>query len=112
MCTQNEALQILDRVYDRCAKIIPVKDAYLYGSYSRGDYVEGSDVDIFVLSPLPREQVHAHLWDFARISSDLSLDYDVTVSLTVRSEEEFNPAVIPYYRNVLKDGIRCKAAIA
>lgn len=112
MCNQNEALQILRQAYNQCSPIIPIKDAYLYGSYSRGDYDEGSDVDIFILSPLPREQVHALMWDFARIASDLSLDHDVTVSLTVRSEDEFNPAVIPYYKNVLRDGIRYEATPA
>ena len=106
MCTQDEALRILHEAHEQCMPIIPVRNAWLYGSYARGDYGEGSDVDIFVLSLLSPAQVRAHTWDFSRIASDLSLDHDVTVSLTVRSVEEFDPSVIPYYRNILKDGVR------
>ena len=47
MCTQNEAVVILREVYEGCQKIFgDIKDAYLYGSYARGDYHEESDVDI------------------------------------------------------------------
>ena len=39
-------------------------------------------------------------------SSELSMDHDVTVSLTVRSESQFKPQQVPYYKNVLNEGIR------
>lgn len=107
MCTQSEALRILREVNDRCAEIIPIDDAYLYGSYARGDYRPYSDVDIMVISPLNADALHEHRWDFARISSDVSMDHDVTVSLTVRSKEQFKPQSIPYHGNVVREGIRC-----
>ena len=74
-----------------------------------GDHRESSDVDIMVISPLSRDALHDHRWDFAHISSEISMDYDVTVSLTVRAEDQFKPQTIPYHGNVVKDGIRYSA---
>lgn len=110
MCNRNEAIQILGEICERCAAIIPVSEAYLYGSYARGDYREASDVDIMVISPLSRDALHDHRWDFAHISSEVSMDHDVTVSLTVRAQDQFKPQTVPYHGNVVKDGIRYAAA--
>lgn len=63
-------------------------------------------MDIMVVSPLSSDQLHEFRKDIAHLSSELSMDHDVTVSLTVRSEAQFRPEQIPYYRNVLRDGIR------
>lgn len=105
MCNRNEALQILREVYDQCLPIVPIADAYLYGSYARGDFREGSDVDIMLISPLSTDEVRKHTWDFAHVSSEVSMDHDVTVSLSVRSQDEFKPQLIPYHRNVVNEGI-------
>lgn len=110
MCNRDEAIQILQEIYSRCAAIIPISDAYLYGSYARGDYRFSSDVDIMIVSPLSAAELHDHRWDFSRISSDVSIDHDVTVSLTVRSKEQFRPQSIPYHNNVVKEGIRYTSA--
>ena len=50
MCTKNQALSILSQAYQRCASIFSdkISDAYLYGSYARGDFDDESDVDILV----------------------------------------------------------------
>ena len=106
MCNKYEAIEILSEVYERCIAIIPVADAYLYGSFARGDYRLSSDVDIMIVSPLSEEELHEHRWDFARISSDVSMEHDVTVSLTVRAKDRFKPQTIPYHNNVVKEGIR------
>ena len=74
--------------------------------YARGDHTPDSDVDIMVVSPLSSDQLHEFRKDIAHLSSELSMDHDVTVSLTLRSEAQFRPEQIPYYRNVLRDGIR------
>ena len=109
LCNRDDAIRILGEVYNQCASIIPVSDAYLYGSYARGDHRESSDVDIMVISPLSRDALHDHRWDFAHISSEISMNHDVTVSLTVRAEDQFKPQTIPYHGNVVKDGIRYSA---
>ena len=40
MCTKEQALEILSEAYERCQKLYKgrVCDAYLYGSYARGDF--------------------------------------------------------------------------
>lgn len=106
MCTKKEALAILSEVYQQCSPLIPITDAFLYGSYARGDFSSASDVDIMLVSPLSPDQLHSHRWEFAHISSEVSMDHDVTVSLTVRSKEQFNPKNNPFHNNVVKDGIR------
>ena len=112
MCDRSEAIQILKRAYQGTAMLFPVSSAYLYGSYARGDHTPDSDVDIMIVSPLPPDRLHDYRREIAHISSELSLDHDVTVSLTVRSESQFRPQQVPYYRNVLRDGIRYPEADA
>ena len=49
MCTRNQAEEILHSVYDACRPIFGcIHDAYLYGSYARGDFTPESDVDILL----------------------------------------------------------------
>ena len=43
MCTRNQAEEILHSVYDACRPIFGrIHDAYLYGSYARGDFTSES----------------------------------------------------------------------
>lgn len=111
MCDRNEALKILTEIYKECSNIVPVTDAYLYGSYARGEQTDGSDVDIMLLSSLSEEELHDKRKQFVHISSELSLAHDVTVSLSVRSKERFMPELLPFHANVLRDGIRYKKGV-
>ena len=56
-----------------------LKAVYLYGSYARGDYRQGSDVDVMILL-----SDYKNYWEELRrsteLASDISLEYDVTVS--------------------------------
>lgn len=106
MCDRREALSILKETYRRSADVLPISDAYLYGSYARGDYDSESDVDIMLVTPLPSEAIWPKRRRISAIADDLSLRYDVTVSVCVRSQGQFRPGGIPYYQNVVKDGIR------
>ena len=50
MCTRNQAEEILHSVYDACRPIFGrIHDAYLYGSYARGDFTPESDIDILLI---------------------------------------------------------------
>lgn len=81
-----------------------MKAVYLYGSYARGDYRQGSDVDVMVLL-----QDYRDYWkEYMRSSdyvSDISLKYDLTVSYILIKELQWKEADKPVLRNIRKDGV-------
>ena len=106
----NEAVLIVGEAYHACSQIFSgnIHDAFLYGSYARGDFDNESDVDILMTADVEHEEVDRLRGDIARIASRLSLKYDVTVSITIKPLAQFNQyaEALPYYRNVLREGIR------
>lgn len=110
MCTKNQAIDILGEVYRACEAIFSdsIKDAYLYGSYARGDFSKESDVDILVTATIERAELSKFRYALAALSSDLSLKHNVTVSLTVKPHDDFMlyNTTLPFYANVIKEGIR------
>lgn len=110
MCNTTQAVEILGEVYVSCSAILKhsIQDAYLYGSYARGDYTKESDIDILLTSSLTSAEIEQCRYAIAYISSDLSLKHDITVSITVKAHEQFQhyQNVLPYYRNVIQEGIR------
>lgn len=109
MC-QPEAIAILNEVYQRCHSVFSsrLREAYLYGSYARGDFDTESDVDILLTVDLEPTDISTYRNQIAAISSDLSLEHDVTVSITIKSFDHFHrySSVLPFYKNVLTEGIR------
>ena len=86
-----------------------VKKIILYGSYARGDYNEGSDIDIMILTDLVDDDIVKYrddLWDFAY---DMECEYNFTIHLspTLRNIDQYNTrtSFIPFYKNVQKDGV-------
>jgi len=81
-----------------------LKAVYLFGSYARGDYHEGSDLDVMIVL-----DTYKSYWDelvrSAELASDLSLEYDVTISRTIMSEEQWKKGDLPMLRNVRAEGI-------
>ncbi|OGO73044.1 MAG: hypothetical protein A3K45_07655 [Chloroflexi bacterium RIFOXYC12_FULL_59_14] len=81
-----------------------LKAVYLYGSYARGDYREGSDVDVMVLLKNYRDY-----WrEYHRSSdyiSDISLKYDVTVSYILIKEIQWKEEDKPVVRNIRREGL-------
>lgn len=109
MCTKDQAFEILKKAYYRSAALFgDIKDAYLYGSYARGDCHSESDIDILLSVPLSAERIAQRRMDMAKITSELSLEYDVTVSVAVKPAEQFEryKTLLPYYKNVISEGIR------
>lgn len=80
-----------------------LKGVYLYGSYARGDYRQGSDVDVMILL-----KDFDNYWDehqrSSQLASDISLEYDVTVSRLLIKEIQWQESVMPVVRNIHKDG--------
>ena len=106
----SDAVSIVREVYNECRKIFPngVHDAYLYGSYARGDFDNESDVDILLSLSAVGGEIAKYRIALAELTSDLSLRHDVTVSVTAKPLQQFRQSstVMPFYKNVLQEGIR------
>ena len=81
-----------------------LKAVYLYGSYARGDYRQGSDVDVMILL-----RDYKSYWEELHRSSDyisdISLKYDVTVSCLIMKEIQWKESDMPVLRNIRKEGV-------
>lgn len=83
-----------------------LKAVYLYGSYARGDYRAGSDVDVMILL-----KNYRNYWNeqkkISQMASDISLEYDVTVSCVFIKELEWKTAINdkPLIYNIHKEGL-------
>ena len=110
MCNQSQALAILGEVYNSCNSVFDnaVTDAFLYGSYARGDYHSESDIDILLTVNWEPEAISKMRRQIGFITSELSLKHDITVSVTVKPFAQFQKYadVLPFYKNVLREGIR------
>lgn len=110
MCTGKQAIDILGEVYRECSRIYPnkINDAFLYGSYARGDYNEESDIDILLVIDMGVSEIAQRRAKLASVTSALSLEHDITVSVTVKPKEQFSAYadVLPFYKNVLREGVR------
>ena len=107
MCTKAEALSILKESYESFKKEFPgrIRDAYLYGSFARGDYDDESDVDILFTVDAEPEEISRYQRELSYINSELSLLHNVTVSATVKSKQLFDQygEDLPYYKNVRQE---------
>lgn len=113
MCTQKELEQILKKmimVYRNVYKDA-VEEIYLYGSYARRDYTSESDIDIVAIVKGNRVTLQEQLKKIWDIASDIGLDYEVVVSPTVIPHNEFEnyKNILPYYRNILEEGVKISA---
>ena len=107
--SRDESLLILKEAYNSCEKVFGhIKDAYLYGSYARGDYRDDSDVNILITIDLTEEAISKHHWDLAGLSSNLSLKHDITVNINIKSLDQFEKqySLTPLYQEILKEGIK------
>lgn len=107
MVTRGDAIRIMHEVKNLCSEILPIKEAYLYGSYARGDFHPESDIDILITADILPEDISGYRSQIAQITSELSLINDVTVSVTLKSQEQFIKfsEAMPFYRNVRTEGI-------
>ncbi len=113
MCTSIDLKKILNEVAV-CYKQVYGKalhSVYLYGSYARGDYNSNSDIDIVAIVDGDRNELQKKLKLVWNLASDLDLEYEVIVSPTIIPLAEFNQYKndLPYYSNILKEGVKLSA---
>ena len=80
-----------------------LKGLYLYGSYARGDYRQGSDVDVMILL-----SDYKNYWEEINRTSELiqnvSLDHNILVSRIFTTEEKWKRSDSPLLVNIHHDG--------
>jgi len=81
-----------------------LKAVYLYGSYARGDYREGSDVDVMILLK-DYKNYWKELFRSSDYVSDVSLKYDLTISCIIIKEIQWKQSNMPVVRNIHRDGV-------
>ncbi|MHC1724535.1 MAG: nucleotidyltransferase domain-containing protein [Syntrophobacteraceae bacterium] len=81
-----------------------LKGIVLFGSYARGDFTRGSDIDLLVLvSPLS-DPVAESEQIFPAIC-DLSLKYDIVLSVILMDLETYRSRKTPLILNAEKEGV-------
>ena len=81
---------------------------YLYGSYARNDHTDQSDVDFVAIVHGDRRSLQDKLQSVWDRSSDIGSVFDVVISPTVIPYDEFEAYRdrLPYYQNIVKEGLQ------
>lgn len=79
----------------------------LFGSYARGDFNSGSDIDFILLVDIPQEDHAQYRRRVNELASSLSLEYDITVSIKLKDSNTFYryKESVPFYANVINEGV-------
>jgi predicted nucleotidyltransferase len=89
----------LDELYGR-----RLHEVVLYGSHSRGEAAEGSDIDVLVVLEGPvnvSDEISRTIQDV----SELSLQHDVVLSCLFVSADEFETGQSPLLLNIRREGV-------
>lgn len=104
-----EIKRLLEEVKRKCAELLgnKLQKIVLFGSYARGEESEGSDVDIILLINENPEKMKKYSEDILDIMTDLSLKYDVVLSIFEVSVQEYNKykEFVPFYETVSNEGV-------
>jgi predicted nucleotidyltransferase len=103
----------MDNHTDIFKKLIPglvdifqqsITSIILYGSVARGTQTSESDVDVAVIIKDYTKDMHNQMIDFV---VDLELEYDIVLSVLLINYDKFLEwgNVMPFYKNVKKEGI-------
>jgi len=109
MCTQSQLNKILSKISQTAKSTLKDKldSIILYGSYARGDYDKDSDIDILILADIPRELIFKYKTDLIHLSSELGLEYDIVITITLKDTDTFDKYInaVPFYQNIKKEGV-------
>jgi len=84
-----------------------LKEIILYGSYARQGQTRESDIDIVVLVDNHSANLMGVRRTLARIKVDLSLKYDLIISIIVKSHSQYLEYrdLVPFYSAIDREGI-------
>jgi len=80
----------------------------LYGSYARNSQDNHSDMDIMILVDDVEENIKKYENEFSDTIFELSLKYDILLSIIFKSHNQFNrySDILPFYMNIKNEGIK------
>ena len=114
MCSPNQLHNITQEVSQKAQAILGSRlcDVILYGSYARGDYEDGSDIDIAILANVCDSELRPFQKQLNQVCSDIGLETGELLTIFLYDEKLFKERLplSPFYRNVLKDGVKIYAA--
>lgn len=109
MCTKNQLDMIIGKIVAFSKETFGDKfqNVILYGSYARGDYDDESDIDIMIMVDMSREELAKYRMVFSEFFSEMNLENGVFLTSKLQSKPFFDKWVqaLPFYQNVLKDGV-------
>jgi|SRR6185503_12574578 predicted nucleotidyltransferase len=81
-----------------------LKAVYLFGSYARGDYHEGSDLDVMIVLT-DYQNYGAEIDQSGELISRLSLESGVSISRVIIKEIQWQESDTPLLRNIRAEGV-------
>ena len=81
-----------------------LKGVYLYGSYARGDYQQGSDLDILVVLK-KYERYGDEINRTSELVGNLSLEYGISIRRVFMTESQWKLSDTPLLRNIRIEGL-------
>ena len=108
MCTQETLTKIAQELKHEALLLFPnIERIILYGSYARGDNTPESDIDIMIIIDDTEANIMKYRNQFSKTSALLGMKYDVLLSVLFRDKDNFfkRARYMPFYKNVLKDGV-------
>lgn len=84
-----------------------IRKIILYGSCSRGDFSDDSDIDIALVVACDRVEINKYSDLLAEIATKLAADYLAIVNFVCLPEKEFEERRewYPYYKNIVREGV-------
>ena len=95
----NETRKCLDVVYAQ-----QTKELILFGSYARGDFEAGSDIDLLLLLD-HLDDIDTERARYMPTVCELSLKYDTVVSVIPMHFETYRTRKTPLIMNVQREGV-------
>ncbi len=107
--SENEITTIITEIVNETKELLK-EDIYkivLYGSCARGDYNSESDIDIMIIMNCEKESILQYRKQISKVASRIGLKNDIEISLLLRDRSTFkqNETVLPFYKNIQKEGI-------
>ena len=116
MRSQSILNTITDSIRETALRMFSVrlKSVILYGSYTRGDNDDESDIDVFILVDMSTNELSEYSNELAKVASRLSLETErcTTVSIALQDLATYDKycEYLPYFINISKEGVVIYAA--